>query len=128
MTFVASDIPHFFVISCDQLADATCYRIQSVDRCYVLDETLARLARVHPNTKFIRSRAAALGFATTPSLSVPLPSRARSETDTARSHINEDDDDPYADDSYDVFGEVFITTFLSSQTNRKFLTFIQFRT
>ncbi|KIM75830.1 hypothetical protein PILCRDRAFT_826866 [Piloderma croceum F 1598] len=75
----------------------------SVDRCYTLDETLARLARVHPDTKFLRSRAAALGFATTPSLSVSLPSRARLETHTTRSHTHGDDDDPYADDNYDEF-------------------------
>ena len=101
--------------------------MKSVDRCYTLDETLARLARVHPDTKFLRSRAAALGFATTPSLSVSLPSRARSETHMTRSHPNEDDDDPYADENYDEFGEIFIPTSSLSQANRKFLTFIQFR-
>jgi hypothetical protein len=85
--------------------------MKSVDRCYTLDETLARLARVHPDTKFLRSRAAALGFATTPSLSVSLPFQARTERHTTRSHTHEDDDDPYADDNYDEFGEVLFLHF-----------------
>ena len=37
---------------------------QSLDRCAVLDETLSRLARLYPSTKFLRARAGALGFAT----------------------------------------------------------------
>lgn len=36
---------------------------KSVDRCYTLDDTLTRLARLYPQTKFLRARAAALGFA-----------------------------------------------------------------
>lgn len=36
---------------------------QSLDRCYALDDILARLARLHPDTKFLRARAGALGFA-----------------------------------------------------------------
>ncbi|KAJ3502894.1 hypothetical protein NMY22_g18431 [Coprinellus aureogranulatus] len=35
----------------------------SLDRCYAVDETLSRLARQYPDTKFLRARAAALGFA-----------------------------------------------------------------
>jgi len=34
-----------------------------LDRCYELDDTLATLARLYPQTKFLRVRAAALGFA-----------------------------------------------------------------
>ncbi|GLB34760.1 putative phosducin [Lyophyllum shimeji] len=35
----------------------------SLERCYIVDETLARLARLYPNTKFLRARASTLGFA-----------------------------------------------------------------
>ena len=42
---------------------------QSLDRCAVLDETLSRLARANPSTKFLRARAGALGFATSTSKS-----------------------------------------------------------
>ncbi|KAF5351388.1 hypothetical protein D9757_012628 [Collybiopsis confluens] len=37
----------------------------SLDRCFILDDTLAHLARIYPDTKFLRCRAAALGFAST---------------------------------------------------------------
>jgi hypothetical protein len=36
---------------------------QSLDRCYELDELLARIAKENPMTKFLRARATALGFA-----------------------------------------------------------------
>lgn len=36
---------------------------QSLERCAAIDETLARIARTSPNTKFLRARAAAIGFA-----------------------------------------------------------------
>ncbi|KAF8735138.1 hypothetical protein AX14_002645 [Amanita brunnescens Koide BX004] len=35
---------------------------QSLERCDDLDDTLAQLARLHPDTKFIRARASTLGF------------------------------------------------------------------
>ncbi|THH17081.1 hypothetical protein EUX98_g9194 [Antrodiella citrinella] len=35
----------------------------SLDRCAALDDNLARLARLHPSTKFLRTRAGAIGFA-----------------------------------------------------------------
>ncbi|KAJ7496043.1 thioredoxin-like protein [Mycena galericulata] len=41
----------------------------SLDRCYLLDDALARLARVYSDTKFLRARASALGFASTGSSS-----------------------------------------------------------
>ncbi|KDQ50459.1 hypothetical protein JAAARDRAFT_42123 [Jaapia argillacea MUCL 33604] len=47
----------------------------SLDRCYALDDTLSRLARIHTQTKFIRCRAGAIGFASKPSTS---KSRSRS--------------------------------------------------
>lgn len=43
-------------------------------RCHELDSTLARLARQYPNTKFIRTRAGAIGFATF----MPTPKPRRS--------------------------------------------------
>jgi hypothetical protein len=46
---------------------------QKLERCCALDDTLGRLARLHPQTKFLRSRAGALGFAT-----VALPRSRRS--------------------------------------------------
>ncbi|KAJ7045730.1 thioredoxin-like protein [Mycena alexandri] len=63
----------------------------SLDRCYLLDDTLARLARVYSDTKFLRARASALGFATTGS------SSSRSVPPLGRtSSIPEDEtDDPY---------------------------------
>ncbi|KAJ7188028.1 thioredoxin-like protein [Mycena filopes] len=63
----------------------------SLDRCYLLDDTLARLARVYSDTKFLRARASALGFATTGSSSSRgVPQLGRT------SRIPEDDaDDPY---------------------------------
>ncbi|KAI0816989.1 hypothetical protein BC628DRAFT_1404635 [Trametes gibbosa] len=45
----------------------------SLDRCATVDETLSRLARIYPSTKFLRARAGAIGFASSsgskPSLS-----------------------------------------------------------
>lgn len=68
----------------------------SLDRCYALDEMLARLARTYPETKFVRARAAALGFAST---AVPsLSSRVRSKADGMPGRfIDDDEEDPYAD-------------------------------
>ena len=37
--------------------------MQSLDRCASVDETLSRLARNYPSTKFLRARAGAIGFA-----------------------------------------------------------------
>ena len=66
-----------------------------MDRCYQLDETIARLARIYPDTKFLRSRASALGFASngpsTTSHSITLA------TSSSISDDDDDDDDPYAD-------------------------------
>ncbi|KAF8891271.1 thioredoxin-like protein, partial [Infundibulicybe gibba] len=64
----------------------------SLDRCYLLDETLGRLARAQPSTKFLRARASALGFASSNS------SRPRKITTTQRRvRDDDDDDDPYSD-------------------------------
>lgn len=67
----------------------------SLDRCYALDEILARLARMYPETKFVRARAAALGFASAGTSS----SRAgRSKSDGIPGRFARDDEeDPYDD-------------------------------
>ena len=67
-----------------------------MERCYLLDENLARLARSYPDTKFLRAKAAALGFASlsTPSKSKPAGSRLKSTRE-------EDEDDPYGYDEKD---------------------------
>ncbi|KAK7005698.1 Phosducin domain-containing protein [Favolaschia claudopus] len=62
----------------------------SLDRCYLLDDALARLARIHSNTKFLRARSSALGFATTSSSSRGAPFLKRA----VRAHQG-DADDPY---------------------------------
>ncbi|EGN94220.1 hypothetical protein SERLA73DRAFT_155948 [Serpula lacrymans var. lacrymans S7.3] len=64
----------------------------SLDRCYALDDTLARLARIYPQTKFLRARASALGFAST------ATSSSRRTTTTSHAmpgRYVEDDEDPY---------------------------------
>ncbi|KAH9484386.1 Phosducin-like protein 2 [Psilocybe cubensis] len=68
----------------------------SLERCYLVDETLAKLARTYPDTKFLRARAATLGFASRNSSnkSKPLKSRLNSVRE-------DDDDDPYAYDDKD---------------------------
>lgn len=64
-----------------------------MDRCFLLDDALAHLARVYPDTKFLRCRAAALGFATT---SKPKPISA---TRLSKRSIRDDNDDD------ELFGE-----------------------
>lgn len=68
--------------------------LQSLDRCYAVDETLSRLARQYPDTKFLRARAAALGFASKAS---SLPKRS-STNRRMKSVPEDDDDDPYGSD------------------------------
>ncbi|CAA7271456.1 unnamed protein product [Cyclocybe aegerita] len=65
----------------------------SLERCYLLDENLARLARSYPDTKFLRAKAAALGFA-----SLSGPSKSKSSISRPPKPIQADDDDPYGDD------------------------------
>ena len=75
---------------------------QSVDRCYTLDEALStldealsRLAREYPQIKFLRSRAAALGFA---SVQPTTPTSGRRVGKLISTRDDDDEDDPYADD------------------------------
>jgi len=64
----------------------------SLDRCYTLDDTLSRLARLYPETKFLRARAAALGFASKGPSSKPHASRQKSMPGRFV-----DEEDPYDD-------------------------------
>ncbi|KAK1231462.1 hypothetical protein PQX77_005415, partial [Marasmius sp. AFHP31] len=69
----------------------------SLERCYTLDDTLTRLAPLYPDTKFLRCRASALGFARrqpatqtrSASSTISRPARPR--------HRDDDEDDPYRD-------------------------------
>ncbi|KAI0916682.1 hypothetical protein AcV5_003104 [Taiwanofungus camphoratus] len=83
----------------------------SLDRCAALDDTLSRLARTYPSTKFLRARAGALGFATGASasasagsqhyLSTPFPlrhSHSRQMLVPGRYPADADDDDPFGED------------------------------
>ncbi|KAH7912677.1 thioredoxin-like protein [Hygrophoropsis aurantiaca] len=73
----------------------------SLDRCYALDDTLAQLARLYPQTKFLRARAAALGFASTgTSSSKRLAAQSQSRVMPGR-YVDDDEEDPYADDTGD---------------------------
>ncbi|PPR01089.1 hypothetical protein CVT26_015995 [Gymnopilus dilepis] len=71
----------------------------SLDRCYAIDETLARLARLYPDTKFLRAKASSLGFASLNNSSKPAPiaSRLRSVRE------DDDEDDPYGYDEKDDY-------------------------
>ncbi|OJA19060.1 hypothetical protein AZE42_09039 [Rhizopogon vesiculosus] len=64
----------------------------SLDRCYALDEVLARLARMYPETKFLRARAAALGFA-----SAGTSSSRKRRSNKMPGRFDDDEEDPYAD-------------------------------
>jgi len=70
---------------------------QSLDRCWAIDETLSKLARLYPETKFLRARASALGFAST--------GASQSKSHLAQRRIRtvreDDEDDPYGDDDAD---------------------------
>jgi hypothetical protein len=71
---------------------------QSLERCYLVDETLARLARSFPDTKFLRAKASALGFATTKS------SSKSHQFGTPLKSLREEDEDA-EDDGGDGFDE-----------------------
>ncbi|TFK76185.1 thioredoxin-like protein [Pluteus cervinus] len=65
-----------------------------LDRCDLIDESLARLARIHSDTKFLRVRAAALGF----TARRKEPRRKKAFT-YAMKPIAEEDEDPYGSDN-----------------------------
>lgn len=74
----------------------------SLDRCYLLDDTLTHLARLYPDTKFLRCRAAALGFTSTgpskfPRSKISRPARPK-HRDSDEDDYNEKDDTTDEDD------------------------------
>ncbi|KAG6328733.1 hypothetical protein ID866_10356 [Astraeus odoratus] len=69
----------------------------SLDRCYDLDDKLSKFARLYPQTKFLRARAASLGFATT-SAPTRCQSSYQKHTSMPGRFINDDEDDPFGDD------------------------------
>jgi hypothetical protein len=66
---------------------------KSLDRCYILDDTLSRLARVYPDTKFLHARASSLGFA-----SKSVLKRQPTLTSSRVTASRPDDDDPWGDE------------------------------
>ncbi|KAF8635481.1 hypothetical protein AX17_003871 [Amanita inopinata Kibby_2008] len=81
----------------------------SLERCDDVDDTLTQLARIYPDTKFLRARASALGFAS--SSSKPSTSCQRKEVayqrylnHSLRSMEEDDCDDMYFADEVDEEG------------------------
>ena len=91
------------------LADA--HISQSLDRCATVDDTLTRLARTYPHTKFLRARAGAIGFASsqnsTPNLATASTSLSYSRVPSLGvipqrpSRIREKDEDEFFDEEED---------------------------
>lgn len=97
------------------LLSACAESLQSLERCATLDDTLSRLARTHPTTKFLRARAGAIGFATSRNTTSarsthlsPFPITRRPSRQIlvpGRYPRDADEDDPYGDDAGDDSGE-----------------------
>ncbi|KAF9532193.1 thioredoxin-like protein [Crepidotus variabilis] len=72
----------------------------SLERCYIIDERLSRLAREFPDTKFLRARASVLGFASTSTSTKPKPKQNhKSALARLKTPREEDEDDPYGNDN-----------------------------
>ncbi|KJA27008.1 hypothetical protein HYPSUDRAFT_35524 [Hypholoma sublateritium FD-334 SS-4] len=63
----------------------------SLERCYNIDDTLAKLARTYPDTKFLRAKASSLGFA-----SMNTSSKSKPFTRTLKPLKEDDEEDPYS--------------------------------
>ena len=76
---------------------------KSLDRCDIIDDRLTRLAREHSNTKFIRCRASAIGFARSPQARPrslrPPSSTYLSKSRTSPRFAEQDEDEPYGSDA-----------------------------
>lgn len=72
-----------------------------MDRCQTLDDSLARLARTYSDTKFLRARAASLGFASPSSSSHSRNISSRASILSGTTLREDDEDDPYADGEVD---------------------------
>ncbi|KAH8832909.1 thioredoxin-like protein [Flagelloscypha sp. PMI_526] len=82
----------------------------SLERCYALDDNLAKLARLYPDTKFLRARASILGFATSGSASLSTTATEANTRSGLRKSSDDDDDDifdekGYSDEDEDAFAE-----------------------
>lgn len=64
---------------------------QSLERCYNIDDTLAKLARTYPDTKFLRAKASSLGFA-----SLNTSSKPKHFTRALKPLKEDDEEDPYS--------------------------------
>lgn len=69
--------------------------LQASSRCHDLDAILARIARQYPDTKFIRARAKAIGFATFMPTAPPRPSNFLSNFSKTYDEDDEDDGSEY---------------------------------
>jgi|SRR6266849_3687345 len=82
--------------------------LKSLDRCDTIDDRLMRLARENPDTKFIRCRASAIGFALNPQAKPrslrPPSSTYLSKSRTSPRFAHQDDDDPYGSDTDEPTG------------------------
>jgi hypothetical protein len=76
-------------------------RLQVLDRCEALDNTLSKLAREHATIKFLRAKASAVGFTSGSSLSAPkrasLPTKRKIKSGTI---LEGDEEDPYGEPEY----------------------------
>ncbi|KAK2466691.1 hypothetical protein APHAL10511_000949 [Amanita phalloides] len=72
---------------------------QSLERCYDIDDILVQLARLHPDTKFLRASASALGFACT-----TKPSSGTSHARHQKQYLNTDFTDEKNYESEDEVG------------------------
>ncbi|KAF9484672.1 thioredoxin-like protein [Pholiota conissans] len=71
----------------------------SLERCYIIDDTLSKLARNFPETKFLRAKAASLGFA---SLNADKPKPIARVLKPVR---EDEDEDPYGEKESEDYDE-----------------------
>lgn len=98
-------VVHLYDSVCNRAQSSSCFthsNMQSLERCYLVDETLARVARQYPDTKFLRARASALGFASKKSTAPTRATRSNrllnqdnedDSSDEKREYNDDDDDD-----------------------------------
>ena len=79
-------------------------RLQSLDRCEALDNTMGKLAREHATVKFLRAKASAVGFASGSSSTGPKRTLSQNLTHKRPTVLEEDEEDPYGDPEYDEKG------------------------
>lgn len=82
---------------------------KSLERCYIVDSTLARLARLYSDTKFLRVRAAALGFAKKSSASSTLSKSRYRDDDGDATYGEEEEEEEDIEDDDDIDLDVLPT-------------------